>query len=230
MPAPYHRAIGLDDLYDPDPWGRLVAARALRERAAQRVARRASPLVPRRSPGAANAWLVMVTSKEPAWEDPLALWVERPMTLGQPHEGLFYPDRLGFWAEVRRWSAVLVGRADRSRRWDPGDVLSLVAVVHSSSEPSVLGPVLELTRPRVVLFLDEPGWRAGGLVVDAPVAFSMPDPYRPALSYNGFWGIDPTGRVVGKAPQHPASHKLYDARDMDRFLRAVPLTSSRSLT
>src|SRR5205814_8705280 len=55
------------------------------------------------SPGALNAWLLLVTTKPPSWKDRLLVFPESPLSLGAPHEGFFYPDPLGFWAEVRHW-------------------------------------------------------------------------------------------------------------------------------
>ena len=55
------------------------------------------------SPGACNAWLLLVTTKPPQWGDDLVPFPEAPLTLGEPHEGFLYPDPIGFWDEVRRW-------------------------------------------------------------------------------------------------------------------------------
>jgi hypothetical protein len=141
--------------------------------------------------------------------------------LGEPHHGFFYPDPLGFWAEVRRWIAILVRSAD------PGlsatDGASVAALVHSGEDPSRVGWLIERCRPVVVLFLDEASRVAAGVEV-GPDAHHIPDPHRPGTSYDGWWSAAPDGSVVGKSPQHPASHNFYRASDMDEFLRAAPLS------
>ena len=64
-----------------------------------------------------------------SWRDPLVLWRERPPTLGEPHEGFFYPDPLGFWAEVRRWAGVLFGLVEPD--WGLAESLSLTTLLHT---------------------------------------------------------------------------------------------------
>ena len=66
------------------------------------------------SPGSVNAWLLLVTTKPPSWQDDLVRWEEQPLTLGKAHEGFFYPDPLAFWAEVRKWTVELFVDADPS--------------------------------------------------------------------------------------------------------------------
>jgi len=51
----------------------------------------------------------------------------------------------------------------------------------------------------------------------------VPDPHREGQVYEGFWANDGDGLVIGKAPQHPATHRLYRAADMDRFLSLAPI-------
>jgi hypothetical protein len=148
-------------------------------------------------------------------------WRDLPLTLGEPHEGFFYPDPLGFWAEVRRWAVVLLRRAEPA--WDTAEALAVTALLHTGDDPGRLRRAVELLRPRVVLFLDEEAWSAAGLAVTDTVMHSLPDPHRPGQVYEGFWGRDTEGRAVGKSPQHPAAHRLYRAADMDAFLAAVPL-------
>jgi hypothetical protein len=184
--------------------------------------KRASPWPPH-SPGALNAWLLLVTTKPPSWRDPLFVWRELPPTLGEPHEGFFYPDPLGFWTEVRHWSLV-VGRLAEPG-WDVGQALSVTCLLHVGDAPERLSWALDLLRPRVVLFLDEPSRAASGLTIVA-TPYAIADPHRPGQSYEGFWGVDSHGLVVGKSPQHPASHKLYRSTDLDGFLAAAPLDHS----
>lgn len=148
-------------------------------------------------------------------------WRDSPLTLGTPHEGFFYPDPLGFWAEVRRWATVLFRTAGPA--WDTADALALTSLLHAGGDPARLARALALHVPRVVLFLDEEAWAAADLTVATPVAHRIPDPHRPGQSYEGFWATAADGRVVGKAPQHPAAHRLYRAADIDAYLAAVPL-------
>ncbi|MER3405279.1 MAG: hypothetical protein C4289_09065, partial [Chloroflexota bacterium] len=183
-------------------------------------ARRAIPW-PDHSPGALNAWLLFVTSRAPSWQNPLVTWRELPPTLGTPHEGFFYPDPLGFWAEVRRWSVVLFGLIEPG--WDAAEALSLTALVHIGDDPVRLTRVLTLLRPRAVLFLDEEAWSRSSLPAEQTSRHHIPDPHRPGQVYEGHWGRDPAGRALGKSPQHPAANRLYRAEDMDAFLRAAPL-------
>ena len=161
-----------------------------------------------------------MTTKPPTWRDTLVLWPEDAPTLGEPHHGFFYPDPLGFWAEVRRWATVLV------RRHQPdcatSDALAVTTLLHVGEHPDRLEWGRTLMRPRVVLFLDEPSWAAAGLDVRRAL-HHVPDPHRPQQVYEGFWAVAPDGTVVGKAPQHPAMHNLYRAADMDRFLGAAPV-------
>jgi hypothetical protein len=191
------RTIGLiatnDSLYSAEPKERVVAARTLGRLAKRRVMRGAEGW-PELSPGAVNAWLLLVTSKAPAWRDSLVEWVERPPTLGTPHEGFFYPDPLGFWSEIRRWATLLVRLAEPS--WSTPDALAVTTLIHVGDRPTRIAKAREIMRPRLVLFLDV---------------------------YEGFWAVADDGTVIGKAPQHPATHKLYRSEDMDGFLALAPL-------
>lgn len=177
---------------------------------------------PPNSPGCLNAWLLLATTKEPTWRDPLVAWRDLPLTLGDPHEGFFYPDPLGFWSEIRRWATELL------RLRHPGcptpDALSLTTLLHLGVGLSRVSDAIELLEPRIVLFLDEKSWAQSGLVVDR-VSHYIADPHRPKQVYEGFWGRTAAGLVVGKAPQHPTTHKLYRAQDMAEFLRSAPDTT-----
>jgi hypothetical protein len=174
---------------------------------------------PPNSPGAANAWLLLVTSKPPTWRDPLLQWQEEPPTLGVPHQGFFYPDPLGFWTEVRRWISIIVRSS--APRLSATEALSVAALVHSGENPAWVAWATDRCRPAVTLFLDEASREAAGVEAGSDV-YTIPDPHRADTVYEGWWMTDPAGRVVGKAPQHPASRNFYRAEDMDRFLRAVP--------
>jgi len=174
---------------------------------------------PRESPGSANAWLLLVTTKPPTWRDPLFVWRELPPALGEAHEGFFYPDPLGFWAEIRHWVEVLMEQYVRN--WPIGDALAITTLMHLGDETARLTWAMHVMQPRLVLFLDDPSWHASGLEVKQ-VAHYVPDPHRKGLTYEGFWGRTPDGLLVGKSPQHPAAHKLYRAADMDAYLRAGP--------
>ena len=173
---------------------------------------------PSYSPGAVNAWLLFVTTKPPSWRDTLLEWRESPLTVGKPHEGFLYPDPIGFWAEVRRWSVETLRGFERS--WDVSEALAVTALVHVGERPRALDVALRTCRPATVLFLDESAWQAAGWDV-VPRRFDIPDPHRPDQSYEGFWATRRDGLVVGKSPQHPTMHRFYDADDMTVYLRAL---------
>lgn len=208
----------VDALHANDPGRRLQAARALSGRARRKALARPGTWPPD-SPGACNAWLLFVTSKPPSWRDPLHPWVERPLTLGEPHEGFLYPDPIGFWDEIRRWSVELFRIHEPD--WSTGESLSLTTLVHVQGDPTQLEAAQRLCRPRLVVFLDEPAWQSAAIDV-ATTPFSVPDPHRAGQFYEGWWGTTPTGIVVGKSPQHPTMHRLYRAEDLTRWLRAAP--------
>lgn len=177
---------------------------------------------PDNSPGSLAAWLLLVTTKPPVWRDPLILWDEHPLTLGQAHPNFFYPDPLGFWAEVRKWSVELVHR--QAPDLAPSDALALTTLLHVGAEASRFHRAMELFSPQVVLFLDEPSWTLSRLDVHHRVRHYIDDPHRAKQTYEGFWGQTGDGVVVGKAPQHPTAHNLYRWEDMAGFLRAAPVT------
>jgi len=148
------------------------------------------------------------------------VWRELPPALGDPHEGFFYPDPLGFWTEVRRWSLTVLHQLEPA--WGVGEALSVTCLLHMGEDADRLSWALDRLRPKVVLFLDEASRAASGFTIIA-TPYVIPDPHRPGQAYEGFWGVDGHGVTVGKAPQHPASHKLYRAADLDGFLLAAPL-------
>ena len=167
-----------------------------------------------------NAWALLVTTKPPTWRDPLVEWVEAGPTLGEPHPGFFYPDPIGFWSEIRKWATELLRVFQPN--WTHVEALSLTTVLHLGDEGERLRRMLEVCRPRLVLFLDEPSWARSGLQV-RPVAHHITDPYRRGQVYEGFWGAGDDGLTVGKSPQHPSTHNLYRDDDMLAFLRAAPV-------
>ncbi len=177
---------------------------------------------PDNSPGSLAPWLLLVTTKPPVWRDPLVLWDEHPLTLGQPHPNLFYPDPLGFWAEVRKWSVELVRL--RAPTLAPSDALALTTLLHVGGEAARFRRAMELFSPGVVLFLDEASWALAGMEVHKTPHY-IDDPHRAKQAYEGFWGQTAEGLVVGKAPQHPTTHNLYRWEDMADFLRSAPLTA-----
>lgn len=162
----------------------------------------------------------MVTTKAPEWQDRFIPWKDSPLTLGQPHEGFFYPDPIGFWAEVRKWSVALLRLVEPE--WTSAEALSLTTLLHMEDDVSRFDAALEVCRPGLVLFLDEASWERSGLEVRR-VAHHIADPYRRGKVYEGFWGRTPDGIVVGKSPQHPTMHNLYRAEEMTDFLRAAPV-------
>lgn len=206
------------DLFDPRPGVRLAAARTLPRRARRRLAQPQG--WPSFSPGAHNAWVLLATTKPPAWQDPLLAWPEGPLTLGEPHPGFLYPDPVGFWAEVRRWVIELLRPIEPD--WSTAESLALAALVHTGGKTDALDLARRTCRPRLVVFLDEPAWNSAGLNDVATEPLAVPDPHRPGQRYVGWWGTAPDGTVVGKAPQHPTMHNLYRAEDLRDWLRRAP--------
>ena len=47
----------------------------------------------------------------------------------------------------------------------------------------------------------------------------------PQQVYEGFWGTDENGLVIGKTPQHPTMHNLYREEDMLAYIRSAPAPS-----
>ncbi len=207
-------------LFSPRADERLAAARAQNKRARATLTDRAGEW-PANSPGSLNAWLLLVTTKPPVWRDPLLTWVDRPLALGEANESFFYPDPLGFWSEIRRWSLVLFRL--RYPTWGLGEALALTSLLHVGEDPGRFRTAFDLFSPRVVLFLDEPSWLGSGLDVQKSVSHYIKDPHRAGQVYEGFWGEAADGVIVGKSPQHPTTHKLYREDDMIGFLRSAPI-------
>lgn len=207
-------------LFSPRADERLKAAQAQGRRARTALAERIRDW-PENSPGALNAWLLLVTTKAPVWRDPMIAWVERPLTLGDTNENFFYPDPLGFWTEIRRWALDLFRL--RYPSWGLGEVLALTTLLHVGTGSTRLQTAIDLFAPRVILFLDEPSWLASGLAPTKVVTHYIKDPHRAGQVYEGFWGELAGGVVVGKAPQHPTTHNLYRADEMATYLKAAPL-------
>jgi hypothetical protein len=219
---PYHRLI-TPDPYANDPVERLAGARDLNRRGRKALLERVPTDWPPYSPGSVNAWLLFVTTKPPAWTDDLVLWEERPLTIGEAHEGFFYPDPLGFWAEIRKWTLELL--RPHAPDWGVNEALSVTTLLHQADDPSRLQHALELCQPRTILFLDEPSWERSGVSV-REVPHYINDPHREGQVYEGFWAGRAGGATIGKAPQHPTMHNLYREEDMLAFLRSAP-TSPR---
>lgn len=220
MRRPYHRDIKVEPLlFSTRPDERLKAAQAQKGRGRRALAERVRDWPPH-SPGAINAWLLLVTTKPPSWREPLLLWPEAPLTLGEAHEGFFYPDPLGFWAEVRRWVRELF--VPYQPDWSVPEMLAVTTLVHVGDEPDQFDRAAQLSDPRLVLFLDEPSIQRASIEEVRREQHFITDPHRPGQVYEGFWGRTSTGVVVGKSPQHPATHNLYRAEDMLGFLRSAP--------
>ena len=160
-----------------------------------------------------------MTTKPPSWRDPLVLWPEGPPTLGEAHEGFFYPDPLGFWSEVRRWVHELFRL--RVPAWGTPEALALTSLLHMGDEADRFARARALCQPRMILFLDEPSLERAGLPALRREPHFIADPHRSGQVYEGFWAKGGDGVVVGKAPQHPATHNLYRAPDMVGFLRGA---------
>ncbi|HEX2023714.1 MAG TPA: hypothetical protein VHF00_03355 [Acidimicrobiales bacterium] len=219
MRRTYHRVSGVDPrLFSVQAEERLRAAAKVNRRARRALEEQADGWPPN-SPASINAWLLLVTTKPPTWQDPLVRWADRPPTLGQAHEGFYYPDPLGFWAEIRRWTLELFRLQDPA--WSQPEALSLTTLLHLGGVPERLEHAMSLSSPQVILFLDEPSWEISGLEV-RQVHHHIADPHRSGQFYEGFWGHTPDGRVVEKSPQHPTTHNLYRAEDMVGFLRSAP--------
>ncbi|MGH9273237.1 MAG: hypothetical protein ACRDZU_01205 [Acidimicrobiales bacterium] len=206
------------DLFAPSPATRLAAARSLSRRG-RRKAMETVVEWPSDSPGARNAWLLFVTTKPPTWREKLLPWPDGPLTLGEPHDGFLYPDPIGFWTEVRRWSIELL--RVHEPRWSTAECLALTTLVHVGERPEHLALAQSTCRPRMTVFLDEPAWRGADLDV-ATTALAIPDPHRAGQLYEGWWGTTPDGAVVGKAPQHPTMHRVYRAQDLSMWLHRAP--------
>lgn len=211
--------MGSPTLYASRPADRLAATASVSRRVRKSLTARSRDW-PEDSPGALNAWLLLVTTKAPTWRDPLMVWPDGPPTLGRGHEGFYYPDPLGFWSEVRRWAVILFKSVEPA--WGAQEALALTALVHIGQDPGRLQAVDQLCRPQTLLFLDEGSWECSGMTVERMERHHIVDPHRPGQFYEGFWGRDPQGRALGKAPQHPSTHNLYRASDMDEFLAAAP--------
>lgn len=145
-------------------------------------------------------------------------WREGPPTLGEAHEGFLHPDPIDFWVEVRRWLRTLL--ADHPM--EPWEVLAVSALVHLGAGLEGLDTVLAVARPHVVLYLDEAAWQLREPAAVDVQRHAIPDPHRAGVVYEGWWGRTPHGTIVGKSPQHPAAHRLYDTGDLDGFLAARP--------
>jgi hypothetical protein len=210
-------------LYDLDPAARLTAARGTSPRETERLKRGGAGWPPF-SPGVVNAWLLLVTTKPPGWRDPLLEWPEQPLMVGAVHEGFLYPDPVGFWTEVRSWATTVV--RTRVSDWTVTEALGVSALVHLGGDPDTAVTRLALARatcrPHVLLFLDEPSWAAAALDPVETELHPIPDPHRVGQVYQGLWGRLADGTIVGKAPQHPAMHQLYESAGMGHFLAAVP--------
>src|SRR5207302_5530906 len=139
---------------------------------------------------------------------------------GEAHEGFFYPDPLGFWVEVRRWVTELLRPYQPT--WTAPDMLAVSTLVHVAAEPDRFKQAADLSEPRMIVFLDEPSLATSCLGDVKRESHFITDPHRPGQVYEGFWGRTAAGVVVGKSPQHPATHNLYRAEDMLGFLRSAP--------
>jgi hypothetical protein len=126
---------------------------------------------------------------------------------------------LGFWTEVRRWVAILVRAA--APQLSTTDALAVAALIHSAGDLGRVDHTTRLCRPAMILYLDEASRAAAGVEPGIDI-YTIPDPHRPGTVYEGWWSRGRSGVVVGKAPQHPASHNFYRTADMDAFLRAAP--------
>jgi hypothetical protein len=153
-------------------------------------------------------------------------WQDLPLALGHAHQGFYYPDPMGFWAEIRKWAVELF--RPRQPRWGAPEALALTALLPAGGAPERVARAVEAFDPRLVLFLDEPSWAASRTLFDIAeqVPHYITDPHRPKQAYEGFWGTTTGGVVVGKSPQHPATHNLYRTDDIAGYLRSAPIPRS----
>ena len=168
-----------DGLYANDPARRLEAARALHGRAPKkalaahgRLAGRLARLLQRVA--------ALRHHEAPSWRDPLHPWVERPLTIGEPHEGFLYPDPIGFWDEVRRWAVELFRLHQPA--WSTSESLSLTTPRARRRRPRAARVRAQrLCQPRMIVFLDEPAWQSAAIDV-ATTPFRCRTPTAPARS------------------------------------------------
>ena len=87
------------------------------------------------------------------------LWEERPLTLGQAHEGFFYPDPLGFWAEIRKWTVELL--RPHAQDWGVNEALSVTTLVHQADDAARTQKAIDLCRGALGRFQRRPAtaWR-----------------------------------------------------------------------
>lgn len=166
-----------------------------------------------------NAWLLLVTQSAPVWRDPLLELEEQPPTWGEPHPTFFYPDPLGFWTEVRRWSVELLRIIEP--QWGRIEALSVTALIHAGDDADRVARAMVSCWPRMVLFLDDASFALAGLDFARDV-HRVTDGRRPGAVHEGFWGHGPDGTTIGKAPRHPTEHDRARVDEMLAFLRAAP--------
>ena len=126
------------------------------------------------------------------WRDPLVTWQDRPLSLGTPNQGFYYPDPMGFWAEVRKWAVELFRL--RHPRWGATEALALTTLLPAASHPDRVARAVDAFEPRLVLFLDEPSW-AASRASEAPSRSptTSPTPTGPSRSTRGSGPSGPTG-------------------------------------
>ena len=199
-------------LYAADPAARLAAACACTRAASARSSMRAAADWPPDSPGALNAWLLLVTTKAPrgatrtsSGATPRPPSARRTRASSTPTRSASGP-RSG------------TGRR-RSSAWPITEALSVTTLLHGDG--TWMGARARCAR--VVLFLDEPAWNAAGISGETALTPHADPRSRsaPARSTRA-GGARPVTAIVGKAPQHPAAHKLYRRSDIDGFLRSIP--------
>ena len=179
---------------------------------------------PADSPGSCNAWLLFVTTKPPSWRDPLHPWVERPLTLGEPHEGFLYPDPdrvLGRGPPLGRRAVP----APRSRRGAPAESLALTTLVHVGERPGA--PRTRAQRPvraahRSCSSTSRPGSPPPSTWPPRP--FAVPDPHRAGQVYEGWWGTTADGRGRGQVAAAPDDAPAVPRRGPHRVAARRPST------
>ena len=105
------------------------------------------------------------------------------------------------------------------------EALALTTLLPAGGQPDRVARAVEAFEPRLVLFLDEPSWAASraSSTSASRCPTTSPTPTGPKQAYEGFWATRRDGVVVGKSPQHPATHNLYRADDIVGYLRSAPI-------
>ncbi len=101
--------------------------------------------------------------------------------------------------------------------------LGVAALANPGLSGQGIGEILKVCQPRVILYLDQESERSSPRKATNPTPISIHNPYHLDQSYRGWWSSEPDGVILGKAPQHPAAHRLYSKDSLTTFLAALPV-------